>query len=304
MTSKFTEHLCPEQNKKLHIFYIDFDINDDGKMVPSEEKFADELFLDIPYFAFGEDQVKQRVNNDPVKMVELLRESLRKIYQIPEINKANSYYLDSENIEEKYLRRGEFGELILYHLLHEYFGAKSLISKIYFKDTANLPAHGFDAVHVDVENKSLWLGESKLYTQGNGAIDALLSDLREHFNTDFFNSEFTIITNRVQDDDSDTPEFVKELISPDTKTLDKLANIKVALFAGYTSEFVAQYDSQDKFEEEICEETIKLQQRLDKGKQKHGWNSRLDVYLFLFPLSNKMEFVKSLHLKLRGAQQI
>jgi len=42
--------------------------------------------------------------------------------------------LDSKSTEDKYIKRGEFGELLLYHLLHEYFGADALISKIYFKD--------------------------------------------------------------------------------------------------------------------------------------------------------------------------
>ena len=39
-----------------------------------------------------------------------------------------------KNTEDKYLKRGEFGELMLYHLLHEYFNADALISKIYFKE--------------------------------------------------------------------------------------------------------------------------------------------------------------------------
>lgn len=35
----------------------------------------------------------------------------------------------------------------------------------------------------------------------------------------------------------------------------------------------------------------------------HLWNNYLNIFLFLFPLDSKREFVKDLHLKLKGAQQ-
>ena len=108
--------------------------------------------------------------------------TFRKMYSIPELKEASQYYLESDFVEDKYIRRGEFGELLLYHLLHEYFNADALISKIYFKDNVGLSAHGFDAVHVDSENRILWIGESKLYSSGTSAIDELMKDLSEHFN--------------------------------------------------------------------------------------------------------------------------
>ncbi|WP_145449894.1 HamA C-terminal domain-containing protein [Staphylococcus hominis] len=296
----------PDNQNNLHTFYIDFDLSDTGELEQVKEEFYNVLFDDIPNFAFGQRQIVKRLNNDP-NIVKINREAFKKIYSIPEIKKASDYYLNSNEVEDKYLRKGEFGELILYHLLHHYFQAESLISKIYFKDSNNIAAHGFDAVHVNVSKKELWLGESKLYHNGNSAIKELVKDLETHFNRDFFKSEFTIINNRVQDDDAELDDFMKTLISPDTRCLDKLANIKIALFAGFTSKHISNrngFEDEYKFNEELNKESIDLLSSLNKKKESHTWIDYLDIYLFLLPLDNKKEFVKDLHIKLKGAQQI
>lgn len=309
MSKNHSEHLI--HNDNVHIFYIGFDLLDEG-IGQVKEKFYEELFDDIPAFAFGTDVMNDKYKNNG--MVPTVREAMKKMYSIPEIRQAEKEYLDSENIEDKYLKRGEFGELLLYHLLNEYFKADALISKIYFKDSDGLPPHGFDAVHVDIDNEIIWLGESKLYKSPNGAIDELIKDVvgytnkkgktsKGHFCIDFFNSEFQIITNRVNDKNIEYPDFIKKLIDPETKILDKLANINVALFAGFESESLKLYDK-DNFEVSLKEEITKLHERAINGLEKHPWNEQLNIFLFLFPLDNKREFVSSLHQKLKGAQQI
>ena len=173
MSKNHTEHFATKS--KVHTFYIGFDLNNDGALFQRKSKFYDELFLDITSFAFGSDNAMSRIET-PQDILKVQREAFRKMYNIPEICEAREYYLESDCVEDKYLKKGEFGELILYHFLHEYFNADALISKIYFKDSLGVAAHGFDAVHVDSKNKILWLGESKLYSSGNSAIDALIKD--------------------------------------------------------------------------------------------------------------------------------
>jgi len=298
-------------NENVHVFHIKFDLLDDG-LNQVKGKFNDELFDDIPAFAFGPENMQTKINEKGI--IPTVREAMKKMYAIPEIQDAQMEYLNSSNTEDKYLRRGEFGELLLYHLLHEYFNADALISKIYFKDSAGLPAHGFDAVHVDIESKTLWLGESKLYKKSTSAIDELVKDVigftdskgkkhMGHFSTDFFNSEFQIITNRVHDANVEYPEFIKNLIDPNTRTLDKLANINIALFAGFDSDAIKTYD-EDFFQAKLHDEVEILRLRANKGLKDHPWNKHLNVFLFLFPLDDKRAFVSSLHQKLKGAQQI
>lgn len=119
----------------------------------------------------------------------------------------------------------------------------------------------------------------------------------------FFNTEFQIITNRVHNKNIEYPDFVKRLINPDTKVLDKLANINVALFAGFESSHLKNYDKKN-FEKNIIEEIKKLEMRVQEGLSQHPWNEHLNFFLFLFPLDDKRAFVSTLHQKLKGAQQI
>ena len=109
------------------------------------------------------------------------------LYNIDEIKNASEYYLSKQYSKEddKYLKRGKFGELILYHLLDRKLNEPQLISKLYFKDSFNAVVHGFDAVHYDTQNNDLWLGESKFYTDKNSALRELAKDLHNHFNVDF-----------------------------------------------------------------------------------------------------------------------
>ncbi len=311
MSHNFSEHLESKDKVNAHVFYIVFDLLDNG-IGQDFVKFNDELFNDIPEFVFGPEVYKSKIANNGV--VPTIREAMKAVYSIPEIQEAQREYLNSLNTEDKYVKRGEFGELLLYHLLHEYFNANALISKIYFRDTGTIPAHGFDAVHVDVDQQTLWLGESKLYKSGTRAIDELVKDVigytetngtthKGHFNVDFFNSEFQIITNRVHDSQNEYPEFIKTLIDPKTKVLDKLANINVALFAGFDSKVIKDGFTKE-IKEKITKESNTLFERSENKLEKGAWNNYLNIYLFLFPLGDKNEFVSKLHQKLKGAQQI
>ena len=300
MSKIHTEHL--KTKPKVHTFYIGFDLADNGKLTQNKSKFYDELFLDVTSFAFGASNVMSRIKT-PQDILKVQREAFRKMYYIQEICEARQHYLESDCVEDKYLKRGEFGELILYHFLHEYFDADALISKIYFKDSVGLAAHGFDAVHVDSKKKILWLGESKLYSSGDSAIDALMKDLEEHFNINFFDSEFTIIDNRVHDSGIELDDFMKSLISPETKVLNKLLNINVALYAGFDSKSLSQFTDEITFKSALEIEIEKLVERAKGKMQNHPWYHKLNIYLFLFAIDSKRDLVKDLHLKLKGAQK-
>ncbi len=287
-------------NKNLEVYYIRYDLRDVG-LAQCKNEFYEELFDDIPNFAFGTDIASKKSNNlGPMPTV---REAMRSLYSIKEIKEASDEYLKPNVTDDKYIRRGEFGELLLFHLLREYYNADALISKIYFKDSASSVAHGFDAVHVDKNSNTLWLGESKLYKDSSKAINELVKDVESHFNVDFFNSEFQIITNRIDDLSLECNDFIKQLLNPKTMILDKLAKINICLFAAFESETIKNYDEHN-FEKDLREEINKLNERMNKKLATHQWIDKLNIYLFAFPLENKVEFVSSLHEKLRNGQKI
>lgn len=298
MSHEYSNNIDIEEN--LHVYYISFDLGDNGYQ-QAKDKFYNELFNDIPAFAFGPSILREKESqNSPVEVV---REAFHNFYSIKELKDANTDYLNSKVTEDKYIKRGEFGELMLYHLLHEYFDADALISKIYFKDSNGAVAHGFDAVHLDPKNKIIWLGESKLYKDASNAISALADDVKNHFNSNFFTSEFQVISNRANDNKLPCDEFVSKLLDPNTKTLDKLANINICLFAGFENKHLKNNNYND-FKETIEQEIKELNTKLKKSISSHPWIEHMNIYLLTFPLDCKKDFVSSLHQKLKGAQQI
>ncbi len=96
---------------------------------------------------------------------------------------------------------------------------------------------------------------------------------------------------------------MKTLIDPQTKVLNRLANINIALFAGFDSKSLQDYSDDQTFKENLESEINLLRERANKKIVNHPWNEHLNLFLFLFPIDNKREFVKDLHLKLKGAQQ-
>lgn len=98
--------------------------------------------------------------------------------------------------------RGEFGELILHLLLRDFHGTIPLVSTIYFRDAVNVPAHGFDGVHVidTPTSKKLVLGESKLYKSGSDGITNLLKDIKKHLDADYLTQQFNLVSRKIPPD--------------------------------------------------------------------------------------------------------
>jgi len=132
------------------------------------------------------------------------------------------------------LRRGEFEELILHLLLRDFHNTIPLLSKVYFKDSLGHAVHGFDAVHIEPTTKTLWLGESKLYTSGKAGLKALITDIEEHFKSDYLTSEFMLISKKLtQIDNIPDKDYWLDLISKSKKLIDQLNTINIPLLCTY-----------------------------------------------------------------------
>lgn len=298
----------PYEDILTHCFHIIFDINDEGAIYQAEDEWCDEIFDEIPNFALGKQKAQEISKDSPRKAT---KQGMKLLYQIKEIQEANLIYLneiEDIKIEDKYLNRGEFGELILYYLLDKKLDKPQLISKIYFKDSYNSVVHGFDSVHFDKNTNELWLGESKFYKNKNSALTELAKDLSDHFNVDFFKQEFTIINNRFNDVGIENNE-IKELIDPDTRFLSKLTKINACFFAlfdsnvlnSFTYEKGTDYPSKT-FLKNIEELVIDTRNSFDKKIMSYQNSENLKIYLFLFPVSSKHNLVKKLHQKLKKEQ--
>ena len=203
---------------------------------------------------------------------------------------------------DKYQKRGEFGELILHLLLRDFCNTIPLISKIYFKDSYNVTIHGFDGVHVTIEDgiKKLWLGESKLYTDGKSGVIDLSNDLKEHFAADYLRQEFDLISKKLP---IDFPEidYWRTLMDKHQKLDVIYSSIVIPMVCTYTSDTCRNH----------CEDTEHyIDSFLSECKYLGGeFLSRnirtdLDVILMLLPVYDKDELNTELDKRLKAMQQI
>lgn len=306
MNGKYTDYYQYDEISS-HCFHIVFDLDESNNIVQNEKGWIEEIFDAIPFFALGQNKALEISKDSPRKAV---KQGIKLLYDVKEIREANKEYLTNPKLkfDDKYLKRGEFGELILYYLLQEKLGKPQLISKLYFKDSYNSVVHGFDAVHFDKNSKELWIGESKFYIDKNSALRDLVDDLYKHFNIDFFNQEFAIIKRRfgdlgIQDDDIST------LVDPQTKQLSKIININACFFALFDSKIVNSFSYEvgtdkpsQQFLDILKKAVEKTRVNFDSKISTYPYKDKLKIHLFLFPVNSKYKLIQALHDKLKREQ--
>lgn len=221
----------------LNTFLVDMDIDDEGNPKYCLDDFTKAICNTIPEYVFAQYEDPNIPQND---IVEKLREAAHCIYKIKDFQLMKQWCVDkdinayNELKRSSTAKRGEFGELLLHLILREFKHTIPLISKVYFKDSASVPAHGFDAVHVSTNEKILWLGESKLYDDSKEGIKALVKDLNEHINTDYLNDQFVIIKKNLDNNSIPGREEWIDTITNCTKLSDKLNIINIPMLCTYT----------------------------------------------------------------------
>ncbi len=324
----------------LRIYYVGFDLGE-----YRNEPFVDLIMDTIVDFAYGYHTGILKSYNRRI-----LKEAARSIYKIKEYSEVKKIYIDDDSeildceleIPKKYLKRGEFGEMILHLLLRDFFHTVPLLSKIYFKDTDGGVVHGFDLVHIgnnplDPSQKTLFLGESKIYARkaGNAGImgvQDLIKDIKEHFNKDFLYREIALIgkkrnsyldLNKYKDLNTrkEYEEFLNEkeewfeklklVESKRAKLEDFLSSVTIPLVCTYQSNIFngdinsLNTDFMNEYRNEMEELKVEFNSKLAQFHLHPGTPdpSKLNIILLLFPIPNKKQFVKSMHRKLIAEQQ-
>lgn len=292
---------------ELSTFLVGFDINDQGTREYRINPLIDKLANVIHEFAFGYHEGTETSNTETLSK---LSEAAKSIYKIDSFQKIKDLCdineSISDDIDDKYLRRGEFGELILHLLLRDFHKTTPLLSKIYFKDSFGHTVHGFDAVHIQEETKTLWLGESKLYLDGKRGVKALISDIEEHFKSDYLNSEFLIISKKIKHfDNTPNKDYWVDLMSKSTKLIDQLDTINIPLLCTFNSNLFSNHDdeSSSEFVDAYIKEMRELKEYFDTNHN-HPLKTKLNIILILFPIQNKVTLVKGLHKKLSLIQAL
>ncbi|MBN9294273.1 MAG: DUF1837 domain-containing protein [Flavobacteriia bacterium] len=261
----------------LRAYHVGFDQNK-FRLQP----LVDTIRSVIPEYALGYHQG----NNIPyTEVVERLQEAAKTVYTT-----------------DKYKRRGEFGELILHLLLRDFCNSIPLISTIFFRDAPNVPAHGFDGVHITIngEDKKLWLGESKLYKSGKDGITDLVGDIEKHFNANYIQQQFSLITRKLPEQ---TPEIShwRKLLHKHQKLDVIFSSIVIPMVCTYNSDLFTNHNDETKeYLEDFERECLSLHADfLKKNKQ-----SNLEIILLLLPVPDKDELNSELDARLKSMQKI
>ena len=236
----------------------------------------------IPEFAMG---YHKGMSIPFANLVPVLREAARRVYTT-----------------DKYKSRGEFGELILHLLLRDFCGSVPLISKIYFKDADNATVHGFDGVHIvvnDNENQ-LWLGESKLYEDGKAGVRDLSKDLKTHLQADYLRREFDLISPKLPDTFAEV-KYWRNLLHEHTRLDEILDRVCIPMVCTYTSELFSKHsDNTTEYLTDFERECQLLKETFERKKIE----TDVDVLLMLLPIESKTDLVTKLDERLRHMQSI
>lgn len=283
-------------------FLVDMDIGDDGQAYYPLNEFANSIINTIPEYVFAQYENPDIPQTDAV---EKLREAAHSIYKIKDFDVMRRWYLDHDETAKAELenmsanRRGEFGELLLHLLLRDFKGTIPLISKVYFKDAAGVPAHGFDAVHISPNENILWLGESKFYLDGKAGIKELLKDLSKHFTRNFLDEQFIIIKKNLENNSIPQREEWIKTISSCSKLRDKISMINIPMLCTYPHDIYQHFaDLTVPDAVSYHEANIRALKEYFDTNNTHPLQSQLNIILLLFPVRDKDELVKVLHEKL------
>ena len=184
----------------VNTIFMNTDYQEDGSLQYAYDNFARVFSDNVPEYAFAYTKGPE----EPI--TQKLREAAQSMIKLHDIQKLQEY-LSNDTPEEEwdtdflrwYEKKGVFGEVILHLFLKEFKNTIPLISKLYFKDSFAQEAKGFDSVHVSVDGKTLWLGETKFYKAWKkkgvvkGGIDELVEDLKKHFTKDYLSEQYVII---------------------------------------------------------------------------------------------------------------
>lgn len=299
---------CVIDEDELMAFLLRQDINNEGNKYFPFKDLAGIIIDVLPEYAFAD--YEQPIK--PQLYMKKIREAARCMYETSAYKAINKYYIEQDQSfkEEaegaRAISRGEFGEILLHLLLRDFKGTIPLVSKLYFKDSRGVPAHGFDAVHISPKEKILWLGESKLYTGATSGLANLIEDLKHHFTKDFLRDEYTIIKKNVATNNIPDRDYWLERLSKNRLLVDMIMQVNIPM--------LCVYNDSSRFEKCLKESIENIapifEPRFRELKQYFDENNdaplkdKLNIILFLFPVMDKETFILELHKRLFYLQQV
>lgn len=285
---------------------INWDLDDSGRKGYMEKEFVDAVINYLPEYANG-----YKTNSlSPAEMIPYIREAANSVIKIKNVGTIKGY-IESQipydqwdrDLLKTYNTKGIFSELILHFILRDLKKTIPLISKIYFKDSTAIEAHGFDAVHV--YNDELWLGETKFYSNGKQGLDALISDLNSHFKHDYLKEQFIIIGHSIIKN-PETEKWV-EMISKVKRLEEKFKMIRIPLLCIYedciSSDIINAINASQDHKAEYFKHVSDMKNYFDT-KNTFTNKDIAQILLIMLPVESKNRIVSAMLSKIYNMQNI
>ena len=286
---------------------VNWDLNDFGKIEYMEKPFIDTIMSYLPEYSMGYDSKGISQSN----IVPLIREAAEGVIKIKKIdiireylNQNTPYEQWNQDVLKAYNSKGVFSELILHFLLRDMKGTLPLISKIYFKDSNAIEAHGFDAVHVT--DDTLWLGEAKFYASGKSGIKALIEDLNKHFNHDYLKEQFVIISRALVHNDDLRESWIQK-ISNANRLSEIFSFIRIPLLCIYEdpiSDAILQELNNGGLAETIYFDHIREMKKYFDSNNTFPNKNNVECVLILLPVQSKNRIVSAMLTRIYNMQHI
>lgn len=228
--------------------------------------------------------------------------------ELQELNSATALEMLDEAAKrvydsEKFVGRGEFGELLLHAVLRSHCDSEPALSKIFFKTGDNDTVKGFDCVHVVPRGDALelWFGEAKFYKDVRKAVRDAVEELERHFGTKYLRREFALVQSKIDPSWPYAQQF-RDLLSK-SKPIDEIFDVlRIPVLLTYDSSAVGAHgEVSEAFVTELeAEARAAMDYFLD---QSSALPSEIQLHLLLVPLKDKKALVTHLHRRLRALQQ-
>lgn len=209
-------------------------------------------------------------------------------------------------------RASELAEILLYGIMKKYYGAKEhyrvlpVVPKIFYKQNPNANALGADSVHIVIENEqnfSLWLGESKFYTNIQRSMVDAINSIENLLQLQQLRKENRIIMNLSEldeylQDNLNLLEEIKDLL--DSYTInDIMPKLHIPILLLHECDITKEAtEMTDKYKDDIIEYHKKQAEKYFKRQIRklsttvHRYNS-IKFHLILFPVPEKKRIVES-----------
>jgi len=199
-------------------------------------------------------------------------------------------------------KKGDYGEFLLFLLLHYYYKKPKLITKIKIKTSGGDEVKGFDCAHftLDSDKLILWLGEAKFYKDFSSGLNNSIKSIKKLSKLESIENEISIIKSHI-DNESDNEKFqkIKNIINSGI-SLDKI-HFKIPVLLTYDCDIIKKYSQiDDNFKQELKEEVEKFYGKI--SKRKVSLASNFSLLFILFPFKDITNFKSRLEEIERGVK--